>query len=145
MNHTFFTKQVCIFTLSIAMGLACTPKNTISQSENSTETTNQDTKMPTASVTNMDAETYSVNLPKSGQVLTIIPKPGYKVNADFPHRAHYIASETKEVALTQHNEKELSFKASETTKLPQSGIKAETSFSICNDQMCKMYKETYTW
>ena len=51
----------------------------------------------------------------------------------------------KEEAKTDRSDKKLSFTKVSTSKLPTQGVKAEASFSVCNDQMCKLYKETYQW
>ena len=92
-----------------------------------------------------DDETYTVSLPKNGSALVITPKAGFKMNADFPHRAIFTAADIKETAEAQRSDKSLSFTAPAESKLPKQGVNAEASFSVCNDQMCKLYKENYQW
>ena len=127
-----------VLILSMTLSISCTPKTQIN-----TEDSNAQKETSTNKLT--DGDTFTVALPKDGTVFTIKPKPGYKINADFPHRAILSAGEVKETALTDHNEKRLVFNLIAESKLPATGIEAETSFSVCNDQMCKLYKKTYQW
>ncbi len=134
---------LCLISLIFIGSQACSPKNT-SEPAPAPPQTSKD-KSSTETRQTLDADTYTVSLPQSDTPLTINPKPGYKINADFPHRAILTAGEITETALTDHNEKRLLFKLPKETKLPNVGIKADLSFSVCNDQMCKLYKETYQW
>ena len=117
---------------------ACTPKT-----HTSSEETNQQQKSQRKA--GADEDTYTVSLPKNGSEFMIKPKLGFKINADFPHRAILKAGGIVETAVTDHTEKRLIFKMIAESKLPTAGVEAETSFSVCNDQMCKLYKESYKW
>lgn len=133
------TLNVCAtLILGTAFLLSCTPKAQTNIEETSVQ--QEITAQPRT-----DEDTFSVTLPKDGAVFTINPKPGFKINADFPHRAILSAGEIQETALTDHNEKRLVFNMVAESKLPITGVKAETSFSVCNDQMCKLYKKSYQW
>ena len=139
------------FILSMALSISCTPKTQTSTEESSvsptTSTSTKESKVSKSASTKKvtDEDTFTVSLPKDGTVFTIKPKPGYKINADFPHRAILSAGDVKETAQTDHNEKRLIFNMVAESKLPQTGVQAETSFSVCNDQMCKLYKKSYQW
>ena len=136
-------KIICfIFSLSLVLGAACSPKKTNS-AEQAPQTKSQNSENEQQPLT--DDETYTVKLPKDGGSLVITAKAGYKINADFPHRAIFTAADIKEEAKTDRSDKKLSFAKVSESKLPTQGIQAEASFSVCNDQMCKLYKETYQW
>lgn len=137
------TSLFIVFGLIICLS-ACKP------SEQATSVTKDHAKVAQAQSANpigktLDADTYTVSLPTEGTPLTITPKSGYKINADFPHRAILSAGETTETASVDHNEKRLLFITDAKSALPNQGVKADLSFSVCNDQMCKLYKESYDW
>lgn len=122
--------------LCVLLMCACTPK----QNKNATSSgsTNESQKAN-------DEKTYMLSLPAEGKPLTITPVTGYKINADFPHRAQLTAGEIKETAMMAHEEKKLTFSMPKASKLPKTGVQAEVSFSVCNDHMCKLYKEKLQW
>lgn len=128
----------CLFLVSTA----CSPKKTKS---NEPAPQAQEQNQAAQAKTAANDETFTVKLPKDGSPLIIAAKAGYKINADFPHRAIFTAADIKEEAKTKRNDKSLSFTQVSESKLPAQGVTAEASFSVCNDQMCKLYKETYQW
>ena len=136
-------KNVClILSLFLVLGTACSPKKTNSAEKAPQTKAQSGDDQQQAPV---DDETYTVTLPKAGGSLVITAKDGYKINADFPHRAIFTAADIKEEAKTDRGDKKLKFAKASESKLPAQGVKAEASFSVCNDQMCKLYKETYQW
>lgn len=138
------TKNLCfIFSIFLLLGTACSPKK--SNSKEASQQTQTSTQSKIKSAAQADDETYTVSLPTDGGPLLIKAKAGYKINADFPHRAIFSYADIKEEAKTDRSDKKLSFTKASESKLPTQGVKAETSFSVCNDQMCKLYKETYQW
>ena len=136
------TKNICfIFSIFLLLGTACSSKKSSSKESSPQAQAPAQAK----SAVQADDETYTVNLPTDGGPLVIKAKAGYKINADFPHRAIFSSADIKEEAKTDRSDKKLSFAKVSESKLPAQGVKAEASFSVCNDQMCKLYKETYQW
>ena len=99
----------------------------------------------------IEGDTFQVMLPSgkksADQVLRVVPKPGYKVNLDFPNRVRFkdqsIASAPPKVEVS---------KASLNYTLPiqvdKAGQKIEViaDFSICNENSCKLYTaQAYDW
>ena len=121
--------------LCLSLVCACTPK---AKEVSSTDS-------PSQKKAAQDDKTYMVSLPSAGSPLIITPITGYKINADFPHRAQLTAGAVKETAVMTHDEKKLTFQTPEASKLPQTGVQAELSFSVCNDHMCKLYQEKVQW
>ena len=138
-------RLLVVLTLSTTFSLwACKPSEKSAEPATQIKT-NSPAPQPNSGDSSVDADTYTVSLPTSETPLTIKPKPGYKINADFPHRAILSAGATQATASVDHTEKRLIFKTAAKDALPKTGVKAELSFSVCNDQMCKLYKETYAW
>ena len=130
---------IILLTLGLTCSLnACKPSHQSSSTKSDPGHVASDTSA-------IDADTYTVSLPTAKTPLTVTPKPGYKINADFPHRAILSAGDLKETANVDHTEKRLIFNATKEGKFPTKGVKADLSFSVCNDQMCKLYKESYEW
>ena len=96
-----------------------------------------------------EGDTFVVHLPESKNgasvALKIESKLGYKVNENFPHRAEFkVGSAQKITAQTKKEKHRLTFTTSESD-ISKIGTSVVLSFSICNDQMCKLYDETYQW
>jgi hypothetical protein len=89
----------------------------------------------------IDGETYQLITPqKKGEPLRVQAKAGYKVNDDFPHRL-VVKSSPKEVSVTGvKSAGELSF-ATSSLSCEGSSCEGSADFSICNDQMCKLYRD----
>jgi PBP1b-binding outer membrane lipoprotein LpoB len=89
----------------------------------------------------VDGETYQLITPqKQGEPLRVQAKAGYKVNDDFPHRL-LIKSSPKDVSVEGvKSAGELRF-ATSTLSCEGDQCKGSADFSICNDQMCKLYRD----
>ena len=96
-----------------------------------------------------EGDTFIVHLPKASQKgqgsLKIESKLGYKVNENFPHRAEFKLSASQTLtAQTKKEKNRLTFTTTEGD-ISKMGTSVALSFSICNDQMCKLYDEKYQW
>ena len=96
-----------------------------------------------------EGDTFVVHLPQAQKEgvssLKIESKLGYKVNENFPHRAEFKIGSTKNITVQGKREKHrLTFTPTEGD-ISKIGTSVALSFSICNDQMCKLYDETYQW
>ena len=78
---------ICILILS-----ACSPKQDVQKQGESSETVEKSESVK-PKVT--DDKNYLVQLPKETNELIITPTPGYKINADFPHRAQLSVERSK--------------------------------------------------
>ena len=125
-----------------ALLVACTPKPSAQPSaqEASAEPTTTASSSSVVTGAIVDGETYQVLLPqKAGEPLKVQPKIGYKVNKDFPHRFVLKGSSNLEVK-GEHTEALLSFSLTGEPSCPDKQCKGSADFSICNDQMCKLYR-----
>ena len=112
---------------------------------------------PSASSKVIDGDTYQVILPDSEvkglqveQLIRIIPKPGYKANKDFPHRLKVTSSPkvqaTQEEVKGELKETTLQYAVSLKLSSGEHVIKGIADFSICNENMCKLYRgEALQW
>ena len=96
-----------------------------------------------------EGDTFIVHLPQATEgvssALKIESKLGYKVNENFPHRAEFKVGPTQKItAQTKKEKHRLTFTTAEGD-ISKIGTSVALSFSICNDQMCKLYDETYQW
>ena len=101
----------------------------------------------------MDGETYQIYYPskplnstQGQQTIKVIPKPGYKVNLDFPHRIKVAPSETLKIEKPnlkgEITQKQLHYKVNVEGKNGKHSLQAKADFSICNESMCKLYRAT---
>ena len=92
-----------------------------------------------------EGESFNAYLPKTKEPqLKIEAKLGYKVNENYPHRAMFkVGGQTVEGEIVKEKHR-LTF-SSAKADVSKLGTSVEVSFSICNDQMCKLYNETYQW
>ena len=97
-------------------------------------------------------DTFMVRLPDAkkgaGAVLKIDAKLGYKVNDSYPHHADFkVGNQVIEtqVEKTKHYLVFKPTKGATGIDISQLGTSVDLSFSICNDNMCKLYNETYKW
>ena len=105
----------------------------------------------------IDGDTYQIILPDSDltsleveQVIRVIPKPGYKANKDFPHRLKVTSSPEVQVAQDEFKgelkETALQYAVSLKLSSGEHAIKGIADFSICNENMCKLYRgEALQW
>jgi len=86
----------------------------------------------------LDGETYELFYPQQkGAAISVRPKPGFKVNKDFPHRLKIKGAEvTGEIKPEQ-----LEFAVASATASCEGTCEGSADFSICNDQMCKLYRD----
>lgn len=124
--------------------IACTPNPSAQpaqeQPSSSAEATSHNTPKSSASSSIIDGETYQVLLPQApNELLKVEPKVGYKVNKDFPHRVT-LKGPSESVVNGSHTESLLTFSVQEGAACPEKQCKAVADFSICNDQMCKLYR-----
>ncbi len=104
----------------------------------------QSAAAPAASATPagvIDGETYQVFPPAAaGAPLRVLAKPGFKPNADYPHRL--VLKGAAEGAEGAEVAGEIKGEALTFAAAPASGaqVAATADFSICNDQMCKLYR-----
>ena len=96
-----------------------------------------------------EGDTFIVHLPQAKEgvpsSLKIESKLGYKVNENFPHRAEFkVGAAAKITAQTKKEKHRLTFTTAEGD-ISKLGTSVALSFSICNDQMCKLYKKSYQW
>lgn len=87
-------------------------------------------------------------------VIEITPKPGYKMNLDFPSRLKLTehagltpAKDTLAKDDAEVTEKAIKFKVSHTCdKAGQYKVSGLTDFSVCNDKACKLIRgEKVAW
>jgi multidrug efflux pump subunit AcrB len=131
-----------------------TPAKSIQVSSTKANTTQPTVKTPTTLV---DGETYQIYYPttplttnQGQQTIKIIPKPGYKVNQEFPHRIQVSPSKTLKVKTEsiqgKITQKQLHYQISVEGKGGKHSLKAKADFSICNEEMCKLYRaEPVEW
>ena len=112
---------------------------------------------PSANSKVIDGDTYQVILPASEvkglqveQVIRIIPKPGYKANKDFPHRLKITSSPkvqaTQEEVKGEMKETTLQYAVSLNLSSGEHAVQGVADFSICNENMCKLYRgEALQW
>ena len=131
-------KPLSLLLVSLAALLsACTKdsKPTTTPAE-STQEAQPSTSAPAAQGAVLDGETYELFYPTAkGAPIKVSPKPGFKVNQDFPHRLKVKESEVTGAI----GDKELTF-ALEGQRC-EGTCEASADFSICNDQMCKLYRD----
>ena len=99
----------------------------------------QTAKAPAQQATGvLDGETYELFYPQqAGAAISVRPKPGFKVNKDFPHRLKLKDAEvTGEIKPEQ-----LEFAIASASASCEGTCEASADFSICNDQMCKLYRD----
>lgn len=117
-----------------------TADHSSSDKKSDSTTIASDTQTKSSSSSIMDGETYQILLPqKKGEAIKIQPKVGYKVNKDFPHRLTLLDPKTE--ILGEHSESLLSFSLTEGSCKER--CKGSADFSICNDQMCKLYRDIH--
>ena len=159
-----FQTVMCLTLSSFALG-GCSPKtqssspsksstsqSSVSQKKTSSTSTPSKTSSPSSKLI-QDGETYQVYYPQaalsspSGQhVVKVIPKPGYKVNQDFPHRM--VINPTAKLKFEQTSltgsftKKELAYTVKLQGEKGTHTVNAVADFSICNDAMCKLYRGT---
>ena len=127
-----------------ALTFACTPKPEAKVAQDSPATKQVSGERAQALVTGavVDGETYQIMLPQAkGEALKVLPKVGYKVNKDFPHRLMLKSESPEGISVTgAHTEQELSFALTEGLTCASGRCEGSADFSICNDQMCKLYR-----
>jgi hypothetical protein len=90
----------------------------------------------------IDGETYQVFLPTTpGAAVRVLAKPGFKPNADYPHRLT-LKGPSPNPEVSGEIGGVISGEALTFAAAPASGaqVAASADFSICNDQMCKLYR-----
>ena len=132
-------KPFSLLLVSLAALLsACTKdsKPTATPAESTQEAQASTSSAPAAQGAVLDGETYELFYPTAkGSPIKVSPKPGFKVNQDFPHRL-----KVKEAEVTGAlGDKELTFALEGQTC--EGTCEASADFSICNDQMCKLYRD----
>lgn len=101
----------------------------------------------------VDGETYFIYYPttplsssKGQQTIKVVPKPGYKVNLEFPHRIQVAPSSTLKVksasVLGKITKKQLHYQVDVEGQNGEHTLQAKADFSICNEEMCKLYRAT---
>ena len=128
---------------SAALGNSGSTQSTALLGALTTKGSNKDAKFT------REGDTFIVHLPKASQKgqgsLKIESKLGYKVNENFPHRAEFKLSPSQTLtAQTKKEKHRLTFTTTEGD-ISKMGTSVALSFSICNDQMCKLYDEKYQW
>jgi len=125
-----------------ALLMACTQKPSAQPAEKAGSSTSavKASNSPVTTGALVDGETYQVLLPqRAGEPLKVQPKIGYKVNKDFPHR--FVLKGTSDLEVKgEHTEALLSFSFTGESSCPDKQCKGTADFSICNDQMCKLYR-----
>ena len=154
-SHTLLFSLVSVLSFTVSCSPSKAPSQPEADSPVSTVVTQpqaqasaQASSSVQSSSSQVEGDTYVVTLPSSqakstGQV-TVKPLPGYKINAEFPHRLKYRMGDKVLTATVDQDPKHLSF-ALKDAALPETGVKAEASFSVCNDSSCQMYQKTYQW
>lgn len=100
---------------------------------------------PSKKANTKEGESYNVHLPQAAQAqLKIEAKLGFKINENYPHRATFkVGGKAIEGDVVKEKHR-LTF-SSAKADVTQLGTSVEVSFSVCNDQMCKLYNEQYQW
>ena len=150
---SFFLVYLCLIG-------GCSPKKTSAQHDKNVKkstpanTASSSTKTSTSM---FDGETYQIYYPtevlsdhKGQQTIKIIPKPGYKVNQDFPHRLQVNPSTSIKVNTDKIDgkitQKQLHYYVAIEGQNGKHDLKAKADFSICNENMCKLYRaEDFKW
>lgn len=141
-------RSISLFTLISACG--CKPSSTeVYKAEEPIPSTAQKPQSSEpAQGKVVEGETFFTALPdgeaKTKGILVITPKPGFKVNADFPHRATYQTGSGEVTAQVSNTEKKLEFSSGENP-LASGPVKVKADFSLCDDKSCQLYHPTYEW
>ena len=150
--------SLCIFSFPLLGG--CSPQGA-EQSQKETQKTASTPEPTTPSKMNasngsalvVDGETYQIYYPskplnstQGQQTIKVVPKPGYKVNQDFPHRIQVEPSETLKIKTPnlkgEITQTQLHYKVDVEGKNGKHSLQAKADFSICNESMCKLYRAT---
>ena len=149
-NHIVLIFAICLVALS-----GCKPDPSIPQESKKQVATKALTvkAAPTGSV--VDQDTFQLIYPNpklkdNQQTIRVIAKQGYKVNENFP--ARLVVKSSEKIELSQSKIDGERIKKDELVylvkmKAPSGKYKLSgtAEFSICNDMMCKLYKEDLTW
>ena len=161
---TVLLNLLCIlfyFALSFPLLGGCSPqssvpptqKETQKETQKSTPTVSSQKSTPQGSTFMVDGETYQIYYPtkplnanQGQQIIKVVPKPGYKVNQDFPHRMKVSPSQTLKIKAStlkgEITQKQLHYTMNIEGENGKHALQGTADFSICNESMCKLYRAT---
>ena len=140
-SRTLLCAPLCA-TLLLSLSACSKDKKPESATTQAAQTSAETAKAPTQQAKGvqgvLDGETYELFYPQQeGAPISVRPKPGFKVNKDFPHRLKLKGAEvTGEIKPEQ-----LEFAIASATASCEGSCEGSADFSICNDQMCKLYRD----
>ena len=141
MRHAALTASTAALSLLTSLSLvACQKPAPAGEGQGAAVSASQSTAQGAAGV--IDGETYQVFLPAApGAAVRVLAKPGFKPNADYPHRLTIKGATNPEVSGEIGGV--ISGEALTFAAAPAAGaqVTASADFSICNDQMCKLYRD----